>query len=197
LEPLLTTLLRSYGGIFDFPCFVSEKLLARLHHTTEEAIRLSLQKISAHGVISYTLQNDQPQIMFLKQRVPADEFSINFEKYNRRKESFIRRVQNMIAYTEITGCRSKFINKYFGDTNAKPCGICDNCLNAAPKELSAAEFRKFSSLIFESLQTRSRSTEELLAELKELKKEKAWKILEFLQAEDKIEFDQKGLIKLK
>ena len=103
----------------------------------------------------------------------------------------------MIAYSKITLCRSQFINQYFGDKDAKPCGICDNCLNALPKELTAEEFRKFSNLVVESLHTSSKSTDELLAEMKGLKKEKAWKILEFLQAEDKIELDQKGLLKLK
>jgi hypothetical protein len=33
--------------------------------------------------------------------------------------------------------------------------------------------------------------------MKGLRKEKAWKVLEFLQAENKIEVDKKGFLKLK
>lgn len=37
---------------------------------------------------------------------------------------------------------------------------------------------------------------ELLQKLNGFKKEKAWKVIEFLQAENKIELDKKGFIKL-
>jgi hypothetical protein len=38
---------------------------------------------------------------------------------------------------------------------------------------------------------------ELLTALSGIKKEKAWKVLEFLQAENKIEMDTSGLVRLK
>ncbi len=163
----------------------------------EVDIKLQLQKIASFGVISYAPQSEEPQIIFRKNRVPADDLLFNMEPYNKRKESFVQRVHNMISYAKTKTCRSYFINQYFGDADAKPCGICDNCLNALPKEVLSEEFQKFSSIIYKTLQIQSLSTEDLLKELKGLKKEKAWKIIEFLQAENKIEVDGKGLLKLK
>ena len=40
-------------------------------------------------------------------------------------------------------------------------------------------------------------TKDLLQKLNGIKKEKAWKVLEFLQAENKIEMDATGWVKLK
>jgi ATP-dependent DNA helicase RecQ len=129
--------------------------------------------------------------------VPAEELSFKTAPYHQRKQLFIGRVEKMIAYAKSTGCRSRFINQYFGDSEAVSCGICDNCLAAASKEVSAEEFQKFSTIIFQSLQTSSRSSGELISELKGLRKEKAWKILEFLQAENKIVLDDNGQLRLK
>lgn len=195
-EVILTTLLRSYGGIFDFPSFISENLLARLLKKEEPEIKSQLQKIVSFGVISYAPQSEEPQIIFRKHRVPAEDLIFNLEPYNKRKDAFVQRVQNIISYAKSTTCRSYFINLYFGDEEAKPCGICDNCLNALSKEVSAEEFQKFSAIIYQTLQKNSLSTENLLKELKGLKKEKAWKIIEFLQTENKIEVDEKGLLQL-
>jgi hypothetical protein len=40
-------------------------------------------------------------------------------------------------------------------------------------------------------------TKELLISLNGIKKEKAWKVIDFLQAENKIEMDTTGLVRLK
>ena len=45
---------------------------------------------------------------------------------------------------------------------------------------------------FESLHTK-----DLLLKLNGIKKEKAWKVIEFLQAENKIEMDKNGWVRLK
>jgi ATP-dependent DNA helicase RecQ len=196
-EPLLTMLLRSYGGIFDFPGFISEKMLAKLLHETEDSIKTHLKRVDSFGVVSYSPQNDDPQIIFRKQRVPVEEFQFNTASYNKRKQAFVQRVEQMMLYLTTNSCRSQFINEYFGDKEARPCGVCDNCLKAGSKRVSTEEFKKFSQMIFHSLKERSHSPEELILQLKGLKKEKAWKIIEFLQAENKVEVDPEGLLRLK
>lgn len=195
LEPLLTTLLRTYGGIFDFPAFISENLLARLTKKEEPEIKKELGTIMSFGIIKYIPQNEEPRIIFQKHRVPAEELTFKTAPYNKRKEIFIGRVQKMIEYAGTQNCRSLFINQYFGDSSPKPCGICDNCLNSINKEPSAEEFKKYSSIIFQKIENGSITTSRLIDELKGLKKEKAWKIIEFLQAENKIELDSKGVVR--
>lgn len=142
-EPLLTTLLRSYEGIFDFPAFISENLLARLLKKDETDIKRELQTIASFGVISYTPQNEEPQVIFKKNRVPVDDLRINIGFYNKRKESFVRRAQTMVAYTKEMNCRSRFISSYFGDEEPKDCGVCDNCLRKKATSLSSQDSKKY------------------------------------------------------
>ena len=196
-EVLLTTLLRSYEGIFDFPAFISENVLARLLKTEETDIRHQLQSIAAFRIISYTPQNEEPQIFFKKNRVPSQDLTINTTVYGKRKNSFIARVEKMISYTKENNCRSQFISIYFGDEDAKDCGVCDNCLRKKATTLSTEEFEKISLFISNQLSQKQLTAPELIDELKTVKKEKAWKVIEFLQAEKKIEADSRGLLKLK
>jgi len=196
LEPLLTTLLRTYSGIFDFPAFISEKLLAKLLRTDEAVIKNQLQRAASFAMIQYVPQTDDPQIVFLKQRVPVEEWSMNEAPYLKRKEIYIERVGAMIGYAKGTTCRSLYINQYFGDPSVKPCGICDNCLKTNAKDLSPEEFKKFSEIVYSHLGKQPLSAEALLGELKGLRKEKAWKLIEFLQSEQKIRLNEKGLLSL-
>jgi ATP-dependent DNA helicase RecQ len=196
-EPLLTTLLRSYEGIFDFPAFISENLLARLLKRDEFVIKQQLQTIASFGIISYTPQNEEPQIVFKKNRVPVQDLILNTSLYNKRKESFTIRVQTIINYTKESNCRSRFISIYFGDKEAKDCDICDNCLLKKATELSPKEFEKISGIISDRLSQKQLTASELIQEIKSIKKEKAWKVIEFLQAEQKIEADSRGVLRLK
>jgi len=77
------------------------------------------------------------------------------------------------------------------------CGICDNCLRKKATNLSTEEFEKISGFISQQLSKRQLTASALVDELKTIKKEKAWKVLEFLQSEKKIEADGKGFLKLK
>ena len=196
-EPLLTTLLRSYEGIFDFPAFVSENQLSRLLKTGDTDIKEQLQVIASFGIISYSPQNEEPQMYFKKNRVPSQDLTINSALYDKRRKSFAARVETMIAYTKESNCRSHFISIYFGDKSALNCGICDNCLRKKATNLSTEEFEKISGFISQQLSKRQLTASALVDELKTIKKEKAWKVLEFLQSEKKIEADGKGFLKLK
>ena len=104
----------------------------------------------------------------------------------------------MIQYVqEMTGCRSKMIGSYFGDHELKDCGICDNCLRNRSIHLSKEEFDSINSRIVNSMKDQSIHTKELLQQLAGINKEKAWQVLHHLQAENKIELDKAGWVRLK
>jgi len=191
-EPLLTTMLRTYGGIFDYPAFISENLLSRLLRKDEAEIKRSLKEIAAYHIIQYTPLNDEPQIIFRKNRVPANELTMDMTGYNKRKEAFIRRVNTMIAYTDTINCRSNFINQYFGDMDHKPCGICDNCLNQPSASMSTLEFKEIADAIVQQLSVTSLTLPELLERLGGIKKEKIKKALKFMQGEQIVTISQSG-----
>ena len=104
----------------------------------------------------------------------------------------------MVHYVkEATECRSRMIGSYFGDNNIRPCGICDNCIRQKSSTLTKEEFEALHHRIINIVKYESLHTKDLLQKLSGVKKEKAWKVLEFLQAENEIELDGSGFIKLK
>ncbi|HEY1022090.1 MAG TPA: RecQ family ATP-dependent DNA helicase, partial [Flavisolibacter sp.] len=179
-EALLTTLLRTYEGIFDFPVFIAENTVARLLRLEEKQVVLQLQRIAAFGVIRYSPRSDEPKIRLRKNRVAARDLTMDLKAYQQRKEYFIQRVKTMVAYLRETTCRSRFISQYFGDKDAKSCGICDNCLAKKAADFSAGEFNAIATAIKAHLAGKKITAEQLVADLSAIKKEKTWQVLQFL-----------------
>ena len=145
-------------------------------------------------ILQYTPQNDAPQIIFKKHRVNVADLFIDMAKYEQRKEAFIQRVQQMLYYATISTCRSQHINTYFGDADTKPCGICDNCLKAKAGPLTNEEFTAISQKMTTLIAQEPIAPDHLLLQLKSIDKEKAWQVLNFLQAENKVRMDKNGLL---
>jgi ATP-dependent DNA helicase RecQ len=198
LEPAIKALLRGYEGIFDFPASISETVLIRLVKKDVEGIKKDLVQLHLYGIIHYEPQKDSPQIFFPRNRIKAEDLSINLELYNKRKEKFSARVKNIIQYVqELVTCRSKMIGAYFGDTKLHNCKVCDNCLRQKKVHIDEKEFEKISERIQTVLAPQPLPSKELLDRLGSFKKEKAWQVIEFLQAEDKLEVDKAGWVRLK
>jgi ATP-dependent DNA helicase RecQ len=197
-EPLIKGLLRSYEGVFEYPAPVSEIILARLLKTSREELIKGLMQLHGYGIIDYQQQKDTPQLFFLRNRIKTEDLTVNTKEFNLRKEKFIARVKNITRYVhETTGCRSKLIAHYFGDKEIKDCGVCDNCLKQKTIPLSREEFEMINHRIIDSVKHASIHSKDLIRNLSGIKKEKAWKVISFLQAENKIELDKAGWIRLK
>ncbi len=192
---LLTTMLRNYDGIFDYPSYISETLLAQQLKKDEKEIISLLKQAAAYRIIDYRPQNDEPQIVFRKHRVAVEDLTINLSLYAKRKEAFMARIEKMIAYANTKTCRSRFINEYFAEST-DTCGICDNCLREKTLQIKTEEFKKINTFIIEHLTRESLTAQQLLHLLKGIKKEKAWRVVQFLQAEKKIGVDAKGCLYL-
>ncbi|HVF98111.1 MAG TPA: ATP-dependent DNA helicase RecQ [Flavisolibacter sp.] len=191
-ENTLTTLLRTYEGIFDFPSFISEPLLSKLLRMEEPMVKPMLEKIASYGIIRYTPQNDAPQLYFQKARVKVQDLRLDITAYNQRKEVFCTRVKKMVHYIRSKDCRSRFIGDYFGDEATIACGVCDNCLQKKKAGLHAGEFSEIAGAILQRVATCSINTTELLAQLSTIRPEKVWEVLRFLQAENKIHTTAEG-----
>ncbi len=197
-EPLIKTLLRAYEGIFDRTTFISEKQMVGLLKKNEEDIKKQLAALHLDGIIAYQPQKDSPQVLLLRSRAKAGDVSINMTAYNQRKERFQKRVKEIIRYVkEETDCRSRLIGIYFGDAAIRACGICDNCIRQKAAPLNKEEFEALHHRILNMIKYETLHTKDLLLKLSGVKKEKAWKVLELLQAENKIEMDANGWLKLK
>jgi len=192
LEPAIKALLRGYEGIFDFPTAISETVLIRLLKKDVEEIKKDLHQLHKYGIILYEPQKDSPQLYFPRNRVTTEDLSINMELYHKRKEKFSVRVKNIIQYVS-----ELVIGSYFGDNKLHNCKVCDNCLRQKKVHINEKEFEKISNRIQTVLTPQPLPSKELMDQLGAIKKEKAWKVIEFLQAENKLEVDKAGWVRLK
>ena len=198
LDLAIKSLLRGYEGIFDFPCSISEFVLVKLMKKDVEEVKKDLTQLHQHGIINYQPQKDTAQIFLLHDRIKTEDLSIDMTGFIKRKENFIHQVAEIIHYVkESVHCRSRMIGHYFGDDELKKCGICDNCLRQKSLVLSKEEFTTISSLIKSVLEPQPLPSKELMLTLGNIKKDKAWKVIEFLQAENEIEMDKAGWVRLK
>jgi ATP-dependent DNA helicase RecQ len=194
-DPIIKGLLRSYEGIFDYPAAISEKSLANFLRMDETALIHGLKKLQGYGVIEYAPQKDKPQIHFLQNRINVGDLYFNTANLNKRKMAFEKRIEAMISYVKkMSACRSKIIGNYFNDMSIQACGICDNCINEKNLSISKDEFDKITKEIYKLLQKSSLPAAELVPQLKMFEKSKVWKVINYLQSENKIRLDKNGLI---
>ncbi len=196
--PIIKALLRSYGGIFDIACFISEKQLVKLTQLSLDEVKLQLSLLHQYGIVQYTPQKERPQIQFLQGRPVTEQLFINQVNIQHRKSAFEKRTAAMIAYVKETKqCRSRMISSYFGDTRSEACGICDVCLWQKGNEISTEDFKR----IYESLKkytgTEGAEMSPLLNKLGSKQKEKYMKVIDYLIAEEKARLNKDGKLILK
>jgi ATP-dependent DNA helicase RecQ len=191
-------LLRSYDGIFDFPTAINETELAKFFSLKKERLIRILLELNGLNIINYKAQKEKPQIYFLQNRVRAEDLFINEKNILKRKNASEKRLNAMINFCQNQNrCRSEMIGNYFDDHHLHPCGVCDNCLRNKKIILSNGEFNSISDEIKKICNTHQVSSQELFEHLSAFKKNKIWKVLNFLLEENLVAINQEGLIRLK
>ena len=189
-ELILTTLLRTYGGIFNYTSKISEAQLASLLRLNISVIQKLLKELAGLRVIDYSTSSEEPQIIFLRNRVAVEDFSFDYARFEHRKKAFSKRIDCFINYINTTSCRNGFINKYFGQESID-CGNCDNCRKKNKKTLDKVNFDSLLNKVVEQLTSESCNVN-VLSEKLDVKKDELWPILHFLQSEHKIRIQESG-----
>jgi ATP-dependent DNA helicase RecQ len=101
---------------------------------TEQLIGLSRRQ-----VLQFIPRKFIPYVTFLQRRVSCEEIVLPRAGYADRKLELENRIQTMIAYISTYECRSRFLVSYFGETKARDCGRCDNCLEPSSDEVIPVE----------------------------------------------------------
>ena len=195
-DEVIKGLLRSYDGIFNFPCAINEDQLSKFVGIKRESLLQFLNELKAYNIIDYTPQKEKPQIYFLQNRVRAEDLFINEKNILKRKEAYQKRLNAIIQFcTNKNECKSKMIGTYFNDHNLHRCGVCDNCVTNKNNGVSNDEFDSISSAIKKLSSERSLSSTQLFQQLSGFKEHKIRKVLIFLQEENLINVNKEGLIK--
>ncbi len=197
LDVLVKALLRAYEGIFDNVVSINEKTISRIIKFEVDEVKRGLTALQAMGVLEYHPQKETPQLFMMENRTHADHLIFDTKAYTKRKELYQQRVAAMERYVTLDiACRSQYIGQYFGDSEMKKCGVCDNCLASKNIELTAEDFANISANILQNIRANAMDVKQLLQQTTG-KKEKIWKVLDFLQAEGKIKINEQGLVALK
>lgn len=126
-EKVMTTLLRTYGGLFTDYEYIDESMIAALAGLGTHETYQILKSLNARHIVSFIPQRKTPFITYLRDR--EDEIFIPTSVYEERKEQYVKRIEAMISYaTNDNVCRSRQLLRYFGETDTKDCGHCDVCV---------------------------------------------------------------------
>ena len=197
-DAVIKTLLRAYAGIFDFPVFISELMVARLMRENVEVVKKLLVQVAAARIIEYRPKKDNPQLLMIRNRQRTGELPLNLTAMRQRKEKYESRLKAMLAFIRnTTDCRSQVIGVYFGDKSIGECGVCDNCLRKKTKAVSTDEFTSIHETINKLLAKGPLAIKRLVVLLHPVRKEHAMEVIRFLEAEHLLFTDADGLVSLK
>ncbi|MFS4492071.1 ATP-dependent DNA helicase RecQ [Maribacter sp. 2308TA10-17] len=128
LVTVAQTILRTYGGIFDYDTKINIDLIAKKVNTSERRVTAVLEQLQKDEIISYTASHSDLDLTFLVPR--EDDITINVfaSKVKERQRIKTDNLEQMLNYISTnTICRSKQLLSYFGETAQNDCGICDVC----------------------------------------------------------------------
>lgn len=163
LDKVLKVILRTYQGAFSQYIHLKEGKLANfLGITTAELIR-SLNLMKHDRVIDYQMQKDQPQLIFLQDRIDADHLTLDVQQYHFLKNRHLERMTAALRYAEEPICRSQQLLTYFGESEAEACGQCDICLSRKHTSLSEKDAERFREKIKQVLLREPLTAAELLS----------------------------------
>lgn len=162
-EPLIKTLLRSYGGLFENYVFVNERDLAYRTRNSAATVSEQLQQLDKQGIISFVPQSQLPRLNFLQNRVHAKFLEFNPDNYHKLKKQQEERLRAVIAYTDNDQvCRQVQLLIYFNEFNYSDCGHCDVCISKRPKD-----FEKVRKRLLDLLKVKELALEEINTAMRE------------------------------
>ena len=143
LDTVLTALMRNYTGLFAQLVPVEETLIAKVTSLAPTDVYLALKQLAALRVIDFIPHRASPTITFLLPRVDTNDVILPSSVYRDRRADYERRIKHVVDYVKSDDkCRSQILLQYFGQTDSKPCGRCDVCLQRRKGKGSAADKEK-------------------------------------------------------
>ncbi len=157
--PLLESLLRSYGGLFDHFIRINEDQVGRILQTPSKQVVRMLKTMKKMRVIAYKQRSTEPLIEFTRPRVDANTIRLSKERYYKRKEIRTEKLEAILSYLRNDDtCRSHLINVYFGEEGRERCGVCDTCIETLEERIQGLPLDQ---QILNALEDRSRTIHEL------------------------------------
>ena len=183
-DKLINVILRSYTGLFTDYAFINEESLAIRSGLTRQRIYDILIAYSKRHILHYIPQKKTPYIIYTRERQNADKIIFTPEVYEKRKESYEKRIKAMIDYASSTdNCRSRMLLDYFGEKNRHNCMMCDVCLDKHNTGIKKGEFKEIEENILRVVGDKKIAAASLF-DLLEYDKEKIQNVITYLTHEE-------------
>ena len=139
LGPLLESLLRMHGGLFEEPVMIEEERLARHLEWPLTRVVNGLQELQQQGVVFYAQRRDGPTVTLLTPRRDVRTLMLDPEALTARKQRALERLDAMLHYLGPgIPCREQALLFYFGEEGTAACGRCDACKARMKRVANAA-----------------------------------------------------------
>jgi len=149
-ELTISTILRSYPGIYEIPASLNIVWIAKKAGKSEDQVLKILEHLHQKEIIQLQASGNDSILIF--NEIREDERTINrVSKFlmtqNEQKKQQLQAVMQYVS--NHTLCKSKQILAYFGEEKTENCGICSYCITLKNLPSKALNINK---LIVESLE---------------------------------------------
>ena len=191
--PIIKTILRTYGGVFDYDTKINTWSIAKKMNLSEDIIVKTLEQLKKDELITYSAQHNDIEIVFLVPREDDRTINIFAKKVELLLEQKTKNIDAILSYIKNdTVCRSQQLLGYFDEKKEK-CGKCDVCTKSKPIKTEILELVK--ETILKVLKTEAQSSRNLI-KIIPYKEEAIFSALQSLLENEAIEINSKNQYKI-
>lgn len=195
-DSILSTILRSYSGVFSEQAFIDGKIICMRAETDMKTLYKTLTEMDRLGIVRYVPSRRTPQIVWTRERVESSMLHFTPEVYEDRRDEYIARIKSMTEYiTRQNGCRNEMLLNYFGEKRDKPCMRCDICQSKHDSGISRGLYESVRLDILKLLEEQADAQAMLFA--LPYRHEHIETVLEHLLAEEELTIQDGKIIKVK
>jgi ATP-dependent DNA helicase RecQ len=193
-DTVLKTLLRAYPGIHQGFTDISEGVLAKYAKCSVDLVKQTLLAAQAASLLLYEPMSEKPQLVFLQERVAAENLTIDQERFRFRKTRAEERTRQAIRYAEERLCRSQMLLAYFDEPDSEKCGICDVCTGRNKQDLAVAAFEAYERKILDLIRKEPMPLDELMGAFAQKKQETVAQVLGYMLDEGAVLQTSDGML---
>ncbi len=190
MDKVIKWILRLYPQSINNYTHFQESKIANKVGASRGDLTKAFQKLVQDQIIDYQPQKDKPQLIYLKERVDADNLAIDMALYNFRKKRYRESIEQAIQYAETPRCRSKQLLSYFGEKKAPLCGLCDVCLGRTKGEFDEQEYERYKQKIKRLVKREKLTTAELVTSFGHKRTELIEQVLAYLMEEGFVDIQE-------
>ena len=164
-DPVVKSVLRTYGGIFDNKIEINLQLVSKKAGTDQKAAAEVFEHLEKEGIADFEHDQHDTKVSFLVPR--EDDTTINplVPYIKLQTEGRKKKISQVLEYIQNqTTCRSEQLLHYFGEKDTKPCGICSVCETSAAKP-DREQMKKIYFKIVQLLEEAEHSSREITSKL--------------------------------